>query len=158
MGTRSTTHVFETDEPGAVTPQMLKNAKHVVSIYRQFDGYPEGHGKDLAAFASKFTIVNGFGGGMKMGTHANGGGCFGAQLIRRFKRELGNIYITTQDDRQAYDYFLYVRAGEWGFGSKPATESFVHLIVKRDADVIFDGPVKEYKAWLKEYMLQEAGG
>lgn len=152
MGTRSTTHVFEINEPGAVTPALLKKARHVVSIYRQYDGYPEGHGKDLADFAAKFTIVNGFSMGMQAGTHANGGGCFGAQLIHTFKTEIGNVYITSKTDRQEYDYFLYVRPTERGFGTTPAMESLIYLVAKAGKKTLFSGPVKEYDAWLDAHL------
>jgi len=37
MGTRSLTYVYDNKEP-------------LVCMYRQFDGYPSGHGKELAEF------------------------------------------------------------------------------------------------------------
>jgi hypothetical protein len=37
MGTRSLTFVYDGDEP-------------MINMYRQFDGYPSGHGSELADF------------------------------------------------------------------------------------------------------------
>jgi hypothetical protein len=47
MGTRCMTRVFQGDE-------------EVVSIYRHWDGYPDCHGKNLAALLADKTCVNGF--------------------------------------------------------------------------------------------------
>ena len=49
MGTRSIT-VFE-DEDG----------EEIARLYRQMDGYPEGHGLDMAHFLEGNQIVNGYG-------------------------------------------------------------------------------------------------
>ena len=73
MGTRSTTKIL--DEQG----------NHLVTLYRQFGGYPTGHGQDLATFISGRAIVNGFGLGMTAKTHANGMGCLAAQIITALK-------------------------------------------------------------------------
>lgn len=88
MGTRSLTFVND----GEI---------RLVCFYRQFDGYPSGHGKDLAEFLKPFTIVNGFSSGMKEGTHANGAGCLAAQLIKHFKTDIGGIYIQPPNCKDA---------------------------------------------------------
>jgi hypothetical protein len=49
MGTRSLT-VFLDDEQS-----------EIAVLYRQFDGYPSGHGKDLAEILAGVPVVNGFG-------------------------------------------------------------------------------------------------
>ena len=46
MGTRSLTHFVEEGET-------------LATIYRQFDGYPEGHGIELLNFLRDMHIVNG---------------------------------------------------------------------------------------------------
>ena len=48
MGTRSLTFVYDGKEP-------------MINMYRQYDGYPQGHGKELADFLNSGTMVNGFG-------------------------------------------------------------------------------------------------
>jgi hypothetical protein len=49
MGTRSLTYIRETEKSAAF-----------LCIYRQFDGYPSGMGKDLYNILKGYTIVNGF--------------------------------------------------------------------------------------------------
>ncbi len=157
MGTRSTTHIFELREDGTPIAAMLRraNKNHLVSIYRQFDGYPDGHGKELFDFAKNMTIVNGFTGGMKAGTHANGAGCFAAQLVKHFKEDIGGIYITTKDDRQEYDYFLYVRGPGSNFGGAKPTDPTIYLVLKSGKDTLFSGTILEYDVWLAKYAIEQ---
>ena len=69
--------------------------ERLMTMYRQFDGYPSGHGKELFDFLSQFTIVNGMGINEKRKI-ANGAGCLAAQVVEHFKRESGpgGIYMT----------------------------------------------------------------
>lgn len=104
MGTRSLTFIYEDKTP-------------LVCFYRQFDGYIEGYGKDLATFLAGIKLVNGFGGDNKAGTHANGAGCLAAQIVAHFKTEagIGGIYIQPfnekQDSGQEYEYRVYIEDG-----------------------------------------------
>jgi hypothetical protein len=61
--------------------------KNCAEIYRQYDGYPEGHGRDLAKLCD-VTITNGIRLGKEAGT-ANGMGCLAAQIVMGLKREVG---------------------------------------------------------------------
>jgi hypothetical protein len=72
MGTRSLTRIN------------IANGDRIINLYRQFDGYPSGHGKELFEFLNGFEIVNGYSGneGPKA---ANGAGCLAAQLVTHFK-------------------------------------------------------------------------
>ena len=99
MGTRSTTTIKN------------ENGKTLVTLYRQFDGYPSGIGQELADFLNARTIINGIS-GQTAKTHANGIGCLAAQLIGEFKGgQIGNVYITTEDDSQEYNYTVYYKEG-----------------------------------------------
>lgn len=49
MGTRSLTFVYDED------------GEKIVNMYRQMDGYPSGHGLELAEFLEPITMVNGIG-------------------------------------------------------------------------------------------------
>lgn len=102
MGTRSLTKFY--DENGA----------HMVTMYRQFDGYPEGHGKDLGEFLSEKKLINGItvGGRQTVRNSANGMGCLAAQCIAAFKEEagLGGIYINAEKGSGYEDYTYEVRA------------------------------------------------
>lgn len=103
MGTRSLTFVYTDHYDG-------KNAKPIINMYRQFDGYPEGHGLELAQFLNSFDeIVNGLpiGDSRKL---ANGMGCLAAQMVARFKDEAGGFYlypVSSKDCGQEYEYHVY---------------------------------------------------
>lgn len=118
MGTRSLTFVYENKEP-------------MINMYRQFDGYPSGHGSELAEFLNSFdAIVNGIPVGDKRRL-ANGMGCLAAQLIANFKTEVGGFYIypvTAEDCGQDYEYHVYENK----------------VIVKNPTEVIFDGSWKDF--------------
>ena len=95
MGTRSLTFVYDGDVP-------------VINIYRQYDGYPSGHGHELAQFLDSKTLVNGF--GKQNSFEANGMGCLAAQLIVQLKHGVGGIYIypvSSTDCFQDYEYHVY---------------------------------------------------
>lgn len=97
MGTRSLTFVYD-------------GKTRVMCMYRQFDGYPSGHGRELATFLSDFdAVVNGlsFNETRKV---ANGMGCLAAQLVSNFKVAAGGFYLyptNTKDAGQEYEYHVY---------------------------------------------------
>ena len=97
MGTRSLTFVYEDN-------------KAIINMYRQYDGYPEGHGQELADFLSGFAaITNGIRVGETRRT-ANGMGCLAAQLVANFKTEVGGFYLyptSAKDCGQDYEYHVY---------------------------------------------------
>jgi hypothetical protein len=121
MGTRCLTFVYDGDTA-------------VINMYRQFDGYPEGHGQELSEFLLQFdAIVNGmaFNESRKV---ANGMGCLAAQMIAHFKKTPGSFYIhpvTDYDCGQEYEYHVYVDKG----------------IVKDHGEVIFRGDWKEFASF-----------
>jgi len=98
MGTRSLTYVYDT------------NNKPIIKLYRQFDGYPSGHGLELAEFLSSIKeITNGY-------RHdetrriANGMGCLAAQMVAHFKKGHGEFYLHNvegNDHWQDYEYHVY---------------------------------------------------
>jgi hypothetical protein len=96
MGTRSLTYVFDNETP-------------VVCMYRQFDGYPKGHGSELARFLDGFEVVNGY--SEVKPKLANGMGCLAAQMIVYFKGGVGGFYLEPvelgQDCCQDYEYHVY---------------------------------------------------
>lgn len=99
MGTRSLTYLYEEG-----------SKKPFVCMYRQFDGYPSGHGSELAKFLMPIAMRNGYEMDDKAGTHANGMGCLAAQLVAHLKTEIGNIYLypaETDDAGQEYEYHVY---------------------------------------------------
>ena len=116
MGTRSLTFVYDGDVP-------------VINIYRQYDGYPSGHGHELAQFLDSKTLVNGF--GEQNSVEANGMGCLAAQLIVQLKHGVGGIYIypvSSTDCFQDYEYHVYED----------------RVVVKDPTAVIFEGTWEDF--------------
>ncbi len=109
MGTRSSYRVIETvrDEK-----RNVKTRENFVLVYVQFDGYPEGHPKDVAKWLSEGKVVNGFSVGNKERVF-NGTGCLAAQLIRYLKETLstdgvGGVYVNPIKSRgNSWEEFLY---------------------------------------------------
>ena len=128
MGTRSLTYVYGGD----------RETKPLVCMYRQFDGYPSGHGQELIDFLKPIKLVNGLGHDEKRKV-ANGMGCLAAQLIANFKTEPGQFYLhepgLEQDSGQEYEYHI-----------------FDHGIDVKDyyGKTIFSGDYKEFDIFCKE--------
>ena len=96
MGTRSLTFVYDGQEP-------------IINMYRQYDGYPTGHGAELAEFLAPFTLVNGLGINETRKV-ANGMGCLAAQLVANFKDGAGGFYLyptSAVDCGQDYEYHIF---------------------------------------------------
>ena len=124
MGTRSLTFVYDGKEP-------------MINMYRQFDGYPSGHGSELAEFLNSFdAIVNGIPVGDKR-KMANGMGCLAAQMIANFKTDVGGFYIypvTAGDCGQEYEYHVYENK----------------VVVKNPTEVIFSGDWNKFREYCVE--------
>jgi hypothetical protein len=103
-------------------------------MYGQFDGYPSGHGVDLAEFLDGFEVVNGY--GKVKPKLANGMGCLAAQMVAHFKNDVGGFYIysvTDTDCWQDYEYHVYEDK----------------VVVKDSTEVIFSGDWTEFLTWTK---------
>jgi hypothetical protein len=94
MGTRSTTKVVDS------------YGNTLINLYRQFDGYLEGHGQELIDFLEPFQLVNGIGAHNPEGRIANGIQCLAAQLIAEFKTEVGGFYMVPADEEEEYNYTI----------------------------------------------------
>jgi len=110
MGTRSLSYVYSSyqDDEGK------KVNEPIVCMYRQYDGYVEGHGAELAAFLNGGRLVNGLlvdGLGVKTDEVWNGMGCLAASLVAHFKKDAGNFYLHAprlgRDDWQEYEYHVF---------------------------------------------------
>ena len=137
MGTRSLTFVYDED------------GRTIISMYRQYDGYPSGHGKDLAEFLEPITMVNGIG-ISEARKIANGSGCLAAQLVAHFKDGPGGIYLeptTAVDCGQDYEYHIATR-GE-GAGLTITCHRIEDLRPFRRKK-IFDGSIEEFKAFCEK--------
>ena len=96
MSTRSLTHIQEAD--GTI----------LVTMYCHSDGYPDGHGRDLAEFLQPMRLISGIGARDERNV-ANGMPCFAAQLIAHFKARypLGNIYLYPPGSKDCGEEFVY---------------------------------------------------
>lgn len=103
MGTRSLTILNDDD------------GKEIAVLYRQFDGYPSGHGLELKNFLSGMTITRGISGNTR--NTANGGACLAAQLVAHFKGdEVGQFYLYPADTRDAGEEYIYTVMPKGGEG------------------------------------------
>lgn len=103
MGTRSLTTFIETwkDEKTGKTKQ-----NKIVTMYRQYDGYPKGHGMELAEFLRRGELVNGIPFG-KEGVIFNGMGCLAAQCVAHFKDGPGGIYLHKGGTTNCWEEYHY---------------------------------------------------
>jgi hypothetical protein len=122
MGTRSLTYVYVEDTP-------------IMCMYRQFDGYPSGHGVELAEFLTQIEMGNGISGSPELFSFANGMGCLAAQMIVNFKKSPGGFYIYPVELDQAcwqeYEYHVYEK----------------QVVVKNPTEVIFEGSYDEFMSF-----------
>lgn len=111
MGTRSLTHVIDND---------FGDPRHILTVYRQYDGYLDGHGRDLAEFISSRKFVNGISGDPT--EVFNGAGCFAAALVAYLKTlrnggageiEAGGVYIHPLDSPpEEFNYTVTIAGPE----------------------------------------------
>ena len=97
MGTRSLTYIKD---------QYEDNDNIIICMYRQYDGYLSGHGKELAEFLQDFTVVNGYN-SLTPARSANGIPCLAAQLVAHFKDGIGNIYLYPTSTKDVGEEFIY---------------------------------------------------
>ena len=109
MGTRATIHIAKREE-GVSFSEIPK--KKLVSIYQQYDGYPEYLGVTIANYLDSKRIVNGLGGDRS--AVFNGLGCLAASLIAELKEEAGNVYIDNPDCPHGWLDYEYVVWGDNG--------------------------------------------
>ena len=106
MGTRSLTRIIPRQEGLSFNEGHKKIDMAYVNMYRQYDGYLEGHGNDLAEFLQPFTIVNGIG-LTEERKIANGMDCLAAQMIAHFKDGPGDIYLMHPDTDDCGEQYIY---------------------------------------------------
>lgn len=103
MGTRCLT-VVKDDE-----------GKEICVLYRQFDGYKAGHGKELKEFLKGKKLVNGMFSDEK--DIFNGMHCLAASLVAYFKKEPSGFYLFPAGTRGCWEGYIYTIEP----GKKPGT-------------------------------------
>jgi hypothetical protein len=145
MGTRSLTHIY--DKP------MGARVKPILTFYRQFDGYPSGHGAMISKTFKGRWLVNGYGDAKKQ---VNGMRNVGPMLIGAYyvgeqdgdkPMSCGNLYIEApgaKDCGEEYVYHLYPSAGETVIRLR--VDQGYHPKFK----TIFDGPLDEFNPLMQQ--------
>ena len=139
MGTRALTFVYEGDKP-------------LVNLYRQYDGYPTGHGAELAQFLSEFHITNGISPSETRRT-VNGMGCLAAQVVAFFKESVGGFYIHSVDATecgQDYEYHVYQKDKELCVRVMNRGCNMFGLTMSDTNESLFDGTVAEFAEFCSE--------
>ena len=145
MGTRSLTFVY------ASRKQKNGKMKHtpIINLYRQYDGYPSGHGAELAEFLAPFTIGNGLNSN-NPSKYANGMGCLAAQLVAHFKEEAGQFYLEPTDAKdcgQDYEYHVYEKNKELRVAITDRGCNFFGLTTDDKRETLFDGTVADFASF-----------
>lgn len=142
MGTRSLTFVYE--KYGQIQ-------KPVCNMYRQFDGYPTGHGAELAEFLNGGRLVNGLN-GIGKELQFNGMACLAAQMVSHFKKESGGFYLhptDVTDCGQDYEYHVFLKKDELYIEVYNCGCNFFG--VSGDSrDLEFKGTLKQFTKFCKE--------
>lgn len=116
-----------------------ENLKFAV-MFRQCDGYPSGHGRELTDFLRGKIIVNGIRSGDK--NNFNGMGCLAAQVVAHFKTGIGGFYLVASDyNFEDFIYTVYPGVAE------SAKESWPVLFkVQRKGVILYNGPADDFDA------------
>jgi hypothetical protein len=130
MGTRSLTTFIDEH-----------TKEEIVVMYRQYDGYPEGHGRDLINFLNGMKVVNGIPGGKRASQLANGISCLAAQVISHFKKGVGDFYLHAGDTRDYGEEFVYIIYEEDNDLKVKVEDTY-------NDKVLFDGNTEEMKKWI----------
>lgn len=138
MGTRSLTIIKDED------------GKELVCMYRQFDGYPTGHGQELATFLAGGELVNG------LGLHDdklvfNGMGCLAAAVVSYLKTGPGGIYLYPPGSRDCGEEYIYTVFPRnkilWISVARGCMTAFGLPGTKQEnMNILFEGPVSDYNA------------
>lgn len=122
MGTRALTFVYDDDD------------RPIINLYRQHDGYPSAHGRELAEFLTSIKEITN---GIRMDEArktANGMSCLAAQIVAHFKKDVGSFYLYNIEDTdhcQDYEYHVYIDRVE----------------VYRRNSPVFDGPWDDFETY-----------
>lgn len=97
MGTRAIVKIHNTNPDSPV----------LANVFFQYDGYPEGLGKDICDMFEKYKVGNGISG--QTDSYANGMNCFAAQFVAKQKSDIGGVYLVADDAWFIdYEYHLYL--------------------------------------------------
>lgn len=128
MGTRSLTMVKDANE------------EPICVMYRQYDGYPDGHGEELADFLKDRRLVNGL--GADKSAVFNGMECLAAAMVANFKTEPGGFYLyapSVWESGAGEDYRYVIYPHQSHHGSK----IYMRVEDYRGTE-LYDGPADDF--------------
>lgn len=133
--------------------RIIEDGEVLVAMYRQCDGYPEGHGVELFEFLKDIKLVRGIprGDTSKM---ASGADCLAAQMVAHFKKGIGDFYVVGAHTAAAnpYRYDVIVRTA----ASEEEPFAPIHVRVElRERGVIFMGTVSAFGAFVEAVETEE---
>ena len=145
MGTRSLT-IFLGDD-----------GKDLTVMYRQFDGYPDVHGKELLEWGQGRHLVNGYTVKDEQERAWNGMGCLAADCIMHFKKAalgpVGSIYVYPPGSRgEEFEYTLSKKMVENVVSSADSFKERGKLWLRVDSlrdSILFEG-------WLDDFDPEKA--
>ena len=91
-----------------------EKGKEIAVLYRQMDGYPDGHGAELQQFLAKRPIVNGYNSTDEQNKAFNGMGCLAASVVAHFKQAIGEFYLHPPGTRDIGEEYIYTVTGKPG--------------------------------------------
>jgi len=147
MGTRSLTFVYNESKSGEA-------AERIINMYRQYDGYPTGHGAELAEFLSAGRMVNGLAQTKTVKEIVfNGMGCLAAQMVANFKDGAGQFYlhpVVQQSCGQDYEYHILNVDGQFKIEVYYCGCNMFGMSSDYESEVIFSGSLPEFVEFCKE--------
>ena len=146
MGTRSLTRIIPRQEGLSFNKGHKKVKLAFVNMHRHMDGYPEGHGLDLAEFLKDIKIVNGVPLDKESGNQANGSGCLAAQMVKHFKDGVGDIYLHPHTDDLGWEDYIYT------VYPKENELCYISIYDVHNEKCIFVGQPKDL---IKKYKIEE---
>lgn len=99
----------------ALTVFIDERGEEIAVLYRQFDGYPDGHGHELTSLLKGRSLVNGYTAEDEKSGNFNGMNDLAAGVIAHFKSKspIGGFYLYPAGTRDIGEEYIYsVRASD----------------------------------------------
>jgi hypothetical protein len=111
-----------------------EDGKEIAVLYRQYDGYPIGHGGELKALLAGRKLVSGFSGKDEKKRNFNGMGCLAAQVVAHFKGDkkgdkIGGFYLHAAGTRDLGEEYIYILEPNGKFSGELGEEISVKVTV-----------------------------
>jgi len=95
--------------------KFYNDGQFVANMYKHWDGYPEGILPVLLRNIALKEETQGISENATIKTHYNGFGCLVAQIIKGFKKGIGDVYLEPEGDSSEFNYIIDYNKGELNF-------------------------------------------